>query len=837
MKNPFERMSAGNIRILYTVFAVAVLVVSTISFLDNMVFRVTSNDQCAWLPVNQHGRGLLIQSVLDGGVTDMAGVKNGDTLLAINGRYFKNPNEAQRILDSLNPGDHATYLLQRGTTELQASIEILKLFNIQYLSVFLLGFGFLIVGYVVVMTKPQGKVQRMFGRYGALALLVFALIALNLDPTRDPGWKRSLLGISFFVGRIFAPPVFVSFFFYFPVRKLSLNRKWLVPSLYVASTAIPVLLALNNRLNLPNGVLQTLALSPLIFFVAGLIVFAHSYYRLVAPERRKQLRHILISVGVGVLVLVYLTVLLAINPFIIYLVPVLVSPALLLAFVPAAFGYAIFRYRVMDIELILKRSLIYGAVTTALAAIYLLFVFGVGSLLSILLGHSENRILSIGAFIVIAFVFDPIKRRVQESIDRTFYRERHNYQKALLEFSQELPRQMNLDQILQSMVNRISGTMHVEKVAVVLCDEKEGCSCVTKDIPEEYCQFVQEQGGLISVLRETKVPQSFVLLAVEPDSIHIDDSDKEKILKSGVVLAIPMFMKERLIGSINVGPKLSGKIYSQEDIDLLSTVAGQAAIALENARLHKSEVEKQRMEEELKLAWKIQQGLLPKSNPEIPGLDIAGVTIPARTVGGDYFDYIQLGPKRLLVVVADVSGKGMSAALYMSKVQGMVQLAAHIYTSPRDILVNVNRRIFDGIERKSFITMILAMFDLEKNDVRICRAGHNKALIGANGVLEYLSGAGIGLGLERGELFESTLEEVRKPLRSDGLFMFYTDGLTEAMNEQENQLGEEAVSDLVKANGSLSASDLERSIVAAADTFRGTAEQHDDITLVIVKCK
>jgi len=158
------------------------------------------------------------------------------------------------------------------------------------------------------------------------------------------------------------------------------------------------------------------------------------------------------------------------------------------------------------------------------------------------------------------------------------------------------------------------------------------------------------------------------------------------------------------------------------------------------------------------------------------------------SVGGDYFDYIQLGPKKLLVVVADVSGKGMSAALYMSKIQGMVQLAAHMYKTPKEMLIQINRRIFDGIERKSFITMILAMFDLQKNEVRICRAGHNKALIGVNGKLQFLNGHGIGLGLERGKIFEKELQEIRKPLTHDGIFVFYSDGLTEAMDEQKINL-------------------------------------------------
>ncbi len=251
--------------------------------------------------------------------------------------------------------------------------------------------------------------------------------------------------------------------------------------------------------------------------------------------------------------------------------------------------------------------------------------------------------------------------------------------------------------------------------------------------------------------------------------------------------------------------------------------------------LYEELAEQERMKHELDIARRIQEGLLPKKTPAVKGLDIAGISIPAMLVGGDYFDYIQLGPKKLLVVVADVSGKGMSAALYMSKIQGMVQLAAHMYKTPKEMLIHINRCLFEGIERKAFITMILAVFDLQKKEVRICRAGHNKALIGVNGKLQYLNAHGIGLGLERGKIFEKELEEIRKPLTNDGIFVFYSDGLTEAMDEQRNQFGEETVNKFIQSRRGLRAAELQHAIISSVEKFRGGAEPHDDLTLVVVK--
>ncbi|MBI2620584.1 MAG: SpoIIE family protein phosphatase [Ignavibacteriales bacterium] len=835
MKNPFEQLSARSIRVLFSAFVIVVLFISSVNFLDVMIFKATSNDQCGWLPRPDGEPGALITDVAPDGVTDRAGIKDGDILLEINGRSFRTPAQAMSIINPMRGGDTATYLIERNGAQFEAKVEILKLVNVLYLGYCFLGVSFLVVGYVVVMTRPTGKTQRQFAFYALVTMLVFGLSNLGIDPSVDPPWKVITLAVGFGAGRFIAIPVFLMFFLHFPVRRKVLDHLWFKIAIFSFSAIVVVPFFTGWLQLIPPEFRGFFVGLPFLFYLGGLLVFIHSYFRRVEKEKRKQVRPIFVAVLIGIATFVYLIILQGSNPFLIFTKPVVYAPIVLLAGVPVAFGYSIFRYRLMDIDLIVKRSLLYGAITAMIAALYLGMVFGIGSLLGSLIGDNENTLLNVLAFLVIAFAFDPVKQRVQDWIDHLFYRQRLNYQQALLEFSQELPSQMNLDQILHSMVNRISGTMHVDRVAVVLCDEKEGCTSVGRNIPVRCCSFAEDEGGLLDLLKLTRAAQYFGLLAEEPDSIKIHEADKGKILEAGMVLSVPMFLQNRLIGMIVVGPKLSEKAYSREDISLLATVGSQAAIAIENARLHKTEIERQKIEEELALARRIQQGLLPKENPAIDGLDVAGVAIPAQVVGGDYYDFIELGPKKLLVVVADVSGKGMSAALYMSKIQGMVQLAAHMYQSPREMLTHVNRRIYDGIERKSFITMILALFDLERREVTICRAGHNKALMGTNGQLEYLDAQGIGLGLERGPVFENTLKEVHRPLESGGMFFFYTDGLTEAMNEHRVQLGEESVKSLVEQKRTLSAFEIQRSLTTAVEEFVGRAERHDDLTMVVVK--
>ncbi|MGA3288557.1 MAG: SpoIIE family protein phosphatase [Bacteroidota bacterium] len=832
MTNPFSHLSARSIRIIYTLISIVVLGVCLINFSFQMIERVVGNDQCRW--VDKDTSKLLITNIIRGGVSERAGIKDGDILLKINGKSFKTSIDAQLIINGIS-GNYATYLIERNGVQIDIRILILKFIDLAFLSQFLLGLGFLLVGYVVVMVKPQGKIQQMFARFSILSMLFFGLTVLNLNPEIDPLWKIRVLGVGFIIASIFAPPLFVRFFLFFPVKRKGHNSRTLILALHAVSLAMTIILLLYSRKIEHQLLTGIIYYSRYGFYLAGFILFVQSYFVFIPKDRRNQLRPVLIGVAIGLALFAYGLAVQTINPFAAFINPAILLPVMLLVVVPVFFGYAIFRHRLMDVDVVVRCSLIYGTVTASLAAIYLVSVYGIGTLVNYFFGEQENHLLIVVSLVVVAFVFDPVKQRFQNGIDRIFFHERYDYQRALLEFTQELPRLLEMEHILHSIVSRLSSTMHIEKLSVFICGEKEGCKTATHNIEQADCTFGDGDNTLMALLKKTRKPVDLHLLDDEYDVTEVKSEEKQKLLRAGVVLSVPMFLQDRLVGFINVGPKMSGKVYSQEDINLLATVAGQAAIAIENSRLHKSEIEQGRIKEELDLARKIQQGLFPKASPEVAGLDISGVSVPAQSVGGDYYDFVQLGPKKILAVVADVSGKGMSAALYMSKIQGMVQLAAHMYGTPKKMLVNINRRIFDGLDRKSFITMILALFDLKKKEVRICRAGHNKALLSVDRKIRFLEGGGIGLGLERGPLFENAIEEVRIPIKLDSLFLFYTDGITEAMNEKQQQLGEDAIVDVLKANRLLSAKKIQQAILTAVEKFRGTAEQHDDVTMVVVK--
>jgi sigma-B regulation protein RsbU (phosphoserine phosphatase) len=251
------------------------------------------------------------------------------------------------------------------------------------------------------------------------------------------------------------------------------------------------------------------------------------------------------------------------------------------------------------------------------------------------------------------------------------------------------------------------------------------------------------------------------------------------------------------------------------------------------------QAEKQRLEEELRIARQIQMSLLPQGAVTLPGLRVSALCLPAAEVGGDYYDLLPLSPTRMGVLVADVSGKGTSAALYMAELKGLVLSLSRIYDSPARLLSEANRILAATLDPRSFITMTYAVVDTATRTMRYARAGHNPMihLEADTGRTRVLTPPGLGLGIDEGARFDEILEEAEVPLRSGDLFLFFTDGLSEAMNGRAELFGERRLRDVIESAGNVGeeASALKDRILTAIRTFVGDAAQNDDMTMVILK--
>lgn len=250
--------------------------------------------------------------------------------------------------------------------------------------------------------------------------------------------------------------------------------------------------------------------------------------------------------------------------------------------------------------------------------------------------------------------------------------------------------------------------------------------------------------------------------------------------------------------------------------------------------------EKKRLEEELRIAHEIQMSLLPQGPLGMPGLSVTALSVPAREVGGDYYDYFPLDEHRVGILIADVSGKGTSAALYMAELKGLVLSLSLIHTSPRELLINANRIIAKHLDSRSFITMTYAVFDLQAQTVTYARAGHTPLLhlpAGPDPRIRLIAPDGmvVGLKIDNGEMFERLLHEETMPIQNGDLFLLFTDGISEAMNAADECFGDDRLGRLVEAHAHLPSDELRERILREIAAFTGDVPQHDDMTLILLR--
>ncbi len=281
-------------------------------------------------------------------------------------------------------------------------------------------------------------------------------------------------------------------------------------------------------------------------------------------------------------------------------------------------------------------------------------------------------------------------------------------------------------------------------------------------------------------------------------------------------------------------------VRSRDQLGELAESFNQMTASIED--LLKAKAEKERLEQELQIARQIQMSLLPQGPLLMPGLTVTALCEPAREVGGDYYDFLPIDEARFGLLIADVSGKGTSAALYMAELKGLVLSLSQLHTSPRDLLIDANRIISAHLDNRSFITMTYAVVDVRARTFTYARAGHCPLIYRPGAYAEARgaqilapSGMVVGLKIDDGTRFGQLLEEQTLALGAGDLIVLFTDGISEAMNEAADCYGEERLGRVIQDCGDLGSTDLRERIVAEIRTFTGAAPQHDDMTMLLLK--
>jgi sigma-B regulation protein RsbU (phosphoserine phosphatase) len=326
--------------------------------------------------------------------------------------------------------------------------------------------------------------------------------------------------------------------------------------------------------------------------------------------------------------------------------------------------------------------------------------------------------------------------------------------------------------------------------------------------------------GLFLIIEVGALVMGLALARSITGAVHELFAGTERVRQGDFGHRIPVLAKDQLGELANSFNQMTGSIE-----DLLRQAA-----------------EKKRLEEEMRLAREIQMSLLPRGPLLIPGIAISAMCVPAREVGGDYYDILPLPDGRYGLLIADVSGKGMSAALYMAELKGLILSLSQIHRSPRDLLISANRLISMHLDSRSFITMTYAVIDPAAGVMTYARAGHTPMLYlpgdsGAGGRTQTLvpDGLVLGLRIDDGERFDALLVEATLHLRPGDLLVLFTDGISEAMNEHADCFGESQLADLIEEHGHLAIAELRERVLREIDAFVGGAPQHDDMTMILLK--
>ncbi|MEO8380823.1 MAG: SpoIIE family protein phosphatase [Acidobacteriota bacterium] len=486
----------------------------------------------------------------------------------------------------------------------------------------------------------------------------------------------------------------------------------------------------------------------------------------------------------------------------------LVTTILTLA-IPISFAVAILKYRLMNIDVIIRKTVVYAILSGAIVAVYLGLVGGLGSMLVYMFGLENQSGMVIGATLVVALLFVPLRNRLQLLVDRNLFRHRYDYPDALKAISVEGRSAHDAIELLTSAAEKLQQALH-NRALVIFAERQDEFLAVAK------------VGVADSVLGRLRLPGSFagsLDRPFDPTRRVVPEPAASALAKIEAVLVVPVGTQ----AFIAAAPKLSGGGYDVEDIDFLRSVAEQLDGALDRIRMQAEGVD-------FAQASAIQQTLLPREMPKLARLDVSGFWKPARTMGGDYYDLIVLSESELAVCIGDVAGKGMPAALLMSGLQAAVRASAS--SSPRDLCERVRRVVVSSLAGGRFVTFFYATVDTAAMRLRWCNAGHNAPVLArADGTLVRLFEGGPAFS----RLFRSDAYEERElALEAGDRLVLFTDGVSEACDSSGELFGEERIEMLVGEAHEQDASSLQRSVVEAATAFSG-GELEDDLTLVVVR--
>jgi len=512
---------------------------------------------------------------------------------------------------------------------------------------------------------------------------------------------------------------------------------------------------------------------------------------------------------------------------------------------PLTLAYVIVVQRAMDVRVVLRQGLQYALARNGVRVLQALAIILVTLTAVALIGQRHDRpakLLVIALGLVAIFTIRHMADKVGDWVDRRFFREAYDAEQVLNELSDGVRSMVEVRSLIKTVAERISETLHIPRVAVLLGGGGPYRPAFALGYGSAPDIVFPAGGGTVKVLQRQKEPARVYLddphswLYREPE---VTDEDRSKLTLLDAELLLPLSTRDKLLGFISLGPKLSDEPYSRTDLRLLKSVAAQTGLALENAQLI-SEIadevaQRERLNSEVQIARDVQERLFPQTLPAIAGLTYAGTCRSALGVGGDYYDFLALPGGKLGLAIGDVSGKGIAAALTMASLQA--SLRSEATRAPADLAVlmgNVNRLLKEALASNRYATFFYGQYDPATRELRYVNAGHNPPMLfhAGNGScrVSRLEACGTVVGL----LDNATYQQAKLTLSTGDVLVAFTDGISEAMNDANEEWGEEELIDTVEGCVGLPPQEMISCIMRAADEFAAGARQNDDMTLVVL---
>jgi sigma-B regulation protein RsbU (phosphoserine phosphatase) len=697
----------------------------------------------------------------------------------------------------------------------------------------LISLSFVALGFLAYFRRPDSLAVR------ALMLYCFAMAA-SVVRTYMPmfpvmAWfqipyqgiiQAFLLILTFFFSSFW---LLLNFVFPRPVQLIR-TRPWLAYALCFAPQVI--LAAISIAKGSIYGIQFLLYAVTALQVIAGLLILRHNFVHATNTLEKRQTRLVLWGSGVSLIMfLIYSLYNIGLVRFMMPLTHrLLIYDVIFLAILasPFSIAYAIRRYRLMEVEARLRRGTRFLMVTAFLLVIFFAVLYAFSQLLLKTL-NIESQTPTLGVALLLALMFAPLHRRLKKLVEHRFYPERLKLRLMLEELIANASAMPDRATLWSRLEDRLKQGLGIKSVIPVLRNGDGRCFQSTngEQVP------LNPDGALVKELERT----SGSLICDEcmaTDKMELSAEERKWLEENKAALLLPMTVSSRLIGFLGITFEEGREDMAAEDIGILTSVASQVALQSENLRLVEENFDKRRLEEQLHTARQVQERFLPSQLPKTPGLSVAARFLSSYEVAGDYYDVIPLDNNRTMIAVGDVSGKGAGAAMIMATVQASLRSMAKAGVPLKDIVASINDLIDANTTTEQFVTFFAAIYHPTTKTLTSVNAGHNPPrIIRDDNTVTELQVGGPLLGVFAGAPYE----EETVTMKDGDLLIAFTDGVSEAMNNRDQEFGEDRIIEIAQRIHREPPGTILQVLEKEVAAFRGNRPLEDDFTLLLVKAE